>query len=444
MKKVMSSFLLAGLILAQASGVVATVVDNTDGTQTITGEREASMEVVGKIGQFDPGTTDPDPEGPEPGEDAWIKVTLPTSVAYYSTGSSQHKEITSNEHKVVNESNYPVRVKLTGYTKDGTGQPDVTGIKNLSLGGISQPIPLVIDGLAQEFDSGQGAAGVFDLGAGGETPAAGEFTGPSTGTFKFSGETDSTGIDLSQQTVLDNTLHFTLSAMDGDGHVPKPELNADGTVSFANEKWSVIKNYGDGNYMIAMQRAVETDKFNTNGSFYTADQDSLDGYSNSNVKAIIDNWYDTTIKGTAYESSVLPVTLNNPTLGDMKGKYGNWTSNTVDNWVSGDFSGFLAMNQPDAFPTEVNGPGAKKQAFAMSGSDVSTGQGEWGELTPEVKKYAMVLLEKEVYAGVWLRTPHYRSSYASSFNTYYAPTEVTGVSLGNGIAATPTLVVSIP
>ena len=64
---------------------------------------------------------------------------------------------------------------------------------------------------------------------------------------------------------------------------------------------------------------------------------------------------------------------------------------------------FISINQPNAYPTTVNTSG-KKQAFLMSGSDVSNGLGTYGDLIPSVK-YHLDKLQRNGTGLNWLRSP---------------------------------------
>jgi len=125
-------------------------------------------------------------------------------------------------------------------------------------------------------------------------------------------------------------------------------------------------------------------------------------------------------------------------LGDKKtAQYGGWTSNTVG--VS--ISGFLAVNQPDAFPTEIDEVSGQKQAFLMSGSDVSNGQGTYGGLTPETLKHRDVLKANGISIS-WLRSPGYHpknAAYLRSVSTAISTHNVTSMN-----SVVPSLVVHVP
>lgn len=226
MKKTLASLMLAGSVLgglvAPASSVFASVVDNGDGTQTVQGQQDAQVEFKGQIGEIDPGTTDPtDPDAPGPGTD-WIKVTLPTKVVYYSTSASAHKTIESGDYKVTNHSVYPVSVNVTGFVgEDGKSEPNIDKIGNLDL--VSNqpslkpqgPISLVKDSVAQKPN-----AKIAQLGADKTLSNYQDTTNlEASQTFAISGTT-APDAKLDEHTTLNNKLDITLVGLDKDGHDP--------------------------------------------------------------------------------------------------------------------------------------------------------------------------------------------------------------------------------
>lgn len=224
----------------------------------------------------------------------------------------------------------------------------------------------------------------------------------------FDGGTDESGnpLDFSKVTIGGDTVDTNKA---GEYKVTYSYRNITGTatisvipeLTFMNQKWDVIKGpeeLGTGNYLIAMEKSIGTSSFNKSSYYYSTNADSSDGYQQSEIKKVVDTWYDNNIKGTPFENFVQPVILSNPTLGDMK-KF-DWSSN--DNGHSR--KGFLAINQPNAYPTLINDVKGAKQAFAMSGSDVSNGKGEYGDLTPNVL-FHMKKLKNNGIDSFWLRSP---------------------------------------
>lgn len=223
MKKTLASLMLAssalGSLMIPATSVFASVVDNGDGTQTITGQPNAQIEFKGQIGEIDPETADPtDPDVPGPGTD-WIKVKLPTKVVYYSTSSSKHQIIDSPDYTVSNSSAYPVDVQLSGFVGgDGTSAPNIEKIGELSLKVGSTSIDLVKGSTAQTPNSS-----IFKLGTDpGNTNRQDNTAFAASNTFKITGTTAS-GADLAKLSVLNNKLNITLVGLDKDGNVPAPK-----------------------------------------------------------------------------------------------------------------------------------------------------------------------------------------------------------------------------
>lgn len=220
-----------------------------------------------------------------------------------------------------------------------------------------------------------------------------------------------------------------------DPNAPVLNENA-GTVDFMGQTWDVIQNKGDGNYEIAARNNIGNSQFNSGTVYFSADDNSLDGYKDSLVKRIVDKWYEDNIATKAYEKFVVPVTLKNPTLGDMK-TLGGWTSNTAGQSIPG----FKAVNQPDAFPTVVDTTNGSKQAFLMSGSDMSDGTGTYGNLTNEALKHRDAL-EAVGIDNSWLRSSGTYYNYAA--NLYSGNTVVYDDDVNSTNAVVPSLVVHIP
>ena len=452
-KKILSTILLLS-IGTSATQAFANITDNGDGTQTVTGEAESSVNFVGKLGEFDPGTEPPGPGTPGPGDDSWIKVKLPTTVVYYSTGSSKHKTIDSPEHAIENQSNYPVKVEVSSFTDPSGQAPVTTGVKHLNLGNI----PLVKDKVAEAFAT---PAQLFDLGAGGQAPVPGNFTADSTGSFKISGETDE-ALDVSIVTRLDNKVSFTFTALDENGKVvgpntpnpptppttppasSEPTMDNYGVVDFMGKKWNAVKDMGNGNWLIALNESIGSSRlYNNSMLVYPTDDDSLDSYSNSDIKKVIDDWYKNNVVGTDYEKYVLPVTVNSPTLGDLKsGNYGTaWKSNDPGQTYT---STIAAVNAADAFPTVIDETNGQKQAFLMSGSDVAESRGtlsEYVNLSTWASLHQGRLVSKNIVTTI-LRTP---KNYRETAGLILGKGDLSqGVSPQNNNPTTPALIINIP
>ncbi|MFQ6323635.1 MucBP domain-containing protein [Lactococcus garvieae] len=213
----------------------------------------------------------------------------------------------------------------------------------------------------------------------------------------------------------------------------RPINNADGTVDFLGKTWDVIKDYGNGNKMIAMEDKIADSQFNPEWYFNTND-DNSNGYQDSVVKSIVDGWYNTNISGTAYEQFVQPVTPSNPTLGPIKQTYG-WASNDDISGSIGYTPWVSTILASDKYPTLV-GSGAK-QAFLMSGSDVtkdSTGK----SLNDAVIKHIEKLTNNGISTS-WLSTVGGYSNFASDLMS--GSSEVRNHLVTNVQAVVPSLVV---
>ena len=174
-----------------------------------------------------------------------------------------------------------------------------------------------------------------------------------------------------------------------------------GNITFMNQAWDIIKGpnkMGDGNYLVASQQSLGDKDFASRDYYYSSDIATTDGYQDSDAKSVVDQWYNDNIKGTVYENYIQPVMLLNPTLGDMINL--GWVNNSDGHSATG----LLTINQPDAYPTKIDYTKGNRQAFLMSGSDVSDGKGEFGNLTPAALSHEKVLISKNLN-NFWLRTP---------------------------------------
>ena len=211
-----------------------------------------------------------------------------------------------------------------------------------------------------------------------------------------------------------------------------PVNNADGTVSFVGQSWDVIKDYGNGTKMIAMQNSIADSQFNTEFYFNTND-DTSNGYQDSDIKLIVDGWYDENISGTEYEQFVQPVKLSNPTLGPIKQTYG-WSSNDDTTGSIGYTPWVRTILAPDNYPTIV-GEG-HKQAFLMSGSDVT--KDNQGNLSDSSIKHIEKMAENGIEIS-WLSTVGGYSNFASNLRTGFS--EVRNNRVFEVYSVVPTLVV---
>lgn len=118
-------------------------------------------------------------------------------------------------------------------------------------------------------------------------------------------------------------------------------------VDFAHHKWDIIRDMGNNNYLIAMTNRIDDVRFSRGNYFFRYNVDSLDGYQESTIKLIINQWYDNNISGTPYENYVLPITTCNAKLGDMKreGILGSNIYTLLDSCIF-----WNRINKPFAYP----------------------------------------------------------------------------------------------
>ncbi|EHZ7795111.1 hypothetical protein ABZ134_002869 [Listeria monocytogenes] len=145
-KKVFASLLLTGMVLGLGQAAFAEEklptgydeIDNGDGTQydPATG---VEIPVNGTLGKLD--NTDENENIPE-GDDRWIHVTLPTSVAF-NTNPEDNTKISAYKYNVKNLSGRPIQVNLASFSGD-----DVPAISTLELAPsqAGEKIELVKDG----------------------------------------------------------------------------------------------------------------------------------------------------------------------------------------------------------------------------------------------------------------------------------------------------------
>ena len=216
MKKTISSIMLAGTVL---SGLAVPAFSVSADTQTITGQNSASVTLKGNLGKFDPGNTDPtDPNAPGPGND-WIKVSLPT-VLQYSSGSND--KFVGGTGSVTNYSPYPVSYQVTKFTgADGKSSPDITHLVNLNIDNfvISTGVD---DGTTDLVKDSKlvDPSSLKPIVLGGSGPNRQDHTGRAGQEMLAVGGTLEKGTSSAKQVIQNNTLTFTLTGLDADGHVP--------------------------------------------------------------------------------------------------------------------------------------------------------------------------------------------------------------------------------
>ena len=163
------------------------------------------------------------------------------------------------------------------------------------------------------------------------------------------------------------------------GEAVSPSVGDDeSTINFMGMTWSVLRgpsDMGEENYLIVAQSSLKKSHFNNSNRFFRTNDRDQDGYLESDVKQEIDKWYDANVKGTFYEQFVRPVVLPNPTLGDMI-DYGVLESNVASvTDAAGEDVGIEEYwkSHDKKYRTRVDEMNGVKQAFAVSGADISTG-----------------------------------------------------------------------
>uniref|UniRef100_UPI00359C946D bacterial Ig-like domain-containing protein n=1 Tax=Lactococcus garvieae TaxID=1363 RepID=UPI00359C946D len=226
---------------------------------------------------------------------------------------------------------------------------------------------------------------------------------------------------------------------------PSPVLSADGQeVQFMGQSWSVLRGpaeLGEGNYLVAAQKALKNVKFKNGNSFFEMNNRYADGYLTSNVKAELDTWYDDHVKGTAFERYVQPVVLPNPTLGDMI-DLGILKSNTEN---GPDSTWYLTHDAK--YRTRVDESHGVKQAFAMSAADVSSGKRTPGhDISTDLTSEAIAWRDKLKANGTnitWLRSPGVTYNSGAIVDSGYGSVcDSNTVTRASGVV--PMLVVHVP
>ena len=168
----LSAALLAGTMVIGAGTPVFAA--EGDGTQTIIGGNQASIETKGQLGEID--NTNPGEIIPE-GSDKWINVTLPTAVVFNTNAKDATIVESPTNYKVTNNSGRGVRVTLTEFVPKGDGHNAALKVLNMKVG--STEVPLIenskvngtINTKLADLDAVKGKTTSFTYG----------FTGTSTG-----------------------------------------------------------------------------------------------------------------------------------------------------------------------------------------------------------------------------------------------------------------------
>ena len=211
-----------------------------------------------------------------------------------------------------------------------------------------------------------------------------------------------------------------------------PVNNGDGTITFMDSLWSIIRAPGEGTmkqdtYLIAhLSGGLSwSQAFTGVSSYYFArDDNDLYGYEESLPYMQLDSWYHGTtggfgaIAGTKYEDYIAPTSVPNLRLSDKKGKYGIWESNTFGGSDPTNknvqlFYNSMASNVIPTTPTVAIGT---KQAFLLSGSDLAEVGSSGGAVSARAKEYG-ARLTAEGIKEVMLRTPGAHPIEVSTFRT---------------------------
>lgn len=154
---------------------------------------------------------------PKPEDTSWVKISLPAQIIYWSTKTSNHKVITSGEHRIDNQSAYPIRVLLSGYNENGQFIPETTGIDELTLTGLKSPISLVKSGKAKMFKKKRSKISLIDLGTGKAKDSKENFMKSNTVSFELSGVTK---FSFEPEALrLNNNLTFEIIPLNKDGGI---------------------------------------------------------------------------------------------------------------------------------------------------------------------------------------------------------------------------------
>ena len=149
MKKTLLGLLLSTSLLAVGSvSVSATVTDNGNGTQTISGENSAKVEINGTIGASN---TDPGGGLPET-DDSWINVTVPTTTTFGARSGAAEATLLSPTYTVKNNSGRGVAVgytTITGSTSSAGLNLNLTPTAGSNAQVVATPIALVTNDTLQ-------------------------------------------------------------------------------------------------------------------------------------------------------------------------------------------------------------------------------------------------------------------------------------------------------
>ena len=103
-------------------------------------EDDVRIEVNSSIGEFDntdpggPDPIDPDTNQPDPNRPTWLNITVPTAVAFHSTGA-YHENLTSVPFTITNNSGRGVNVYVAAFNHTNAALPNgsMNAIETLAL-----------------------------------------------------------------------------------------------------------------------------------------------------------------------------------------------------------------------------------------------------------------------------------------------------------------------
>lgn len=149
-KNVVAPMIVAGIVFGTGQAVFADeqvptgykTLNNADGDQ-YDSTKGVEIPVKGTLGKLD--NTDPEENIPE-GDDRWLKVTIPTSVAFNTDPEKENKEIMAYNYTIKNLSARPINVNLSTFT--GSEEPALTKLSFTPKTGDA--IDVVTNGVVKE------------------------------------------------------------------------------------------------------------------------------------------------------------------------------------------------------------------------------------------------------------------------------------------------------
>lgn len=211
-KKLIGLTCLAMLAVSMGSTISASasIIDNGNGTQTVdnangSSDTTADITVNGQIG-FDntDGSNPTNPSDPN----LWLNIEVPTDMAFYSTDSSDHKDIDGDAGTLKNNSGRPVSISVSDFTDGNGNAAQLDGISELDL------IPTSGNTIDLKTFVGGELTTLISPDASGQDASV---TGVSETTMKITGKVDSA---LKGQKQSTNELELNFTPLDKDGVTP--------------------------------------------------------------------------------------------------------------------------------------------------------------------------------------------------------------------------------